>query len=209
MAAKEFARLFCIPQIIKTRVFSEYIPGWAVFSFSMCLNPAYFRNENKVIQIVFASLHVYTTMQKFGLGRFEKYAARPSSQQNKGKNDFFSFIFKKSMCMFCITTKQTAALNIFEDSVCFIVCNLICSLQLVEHYFVFGCQHKSDLNHKIIAIQIIQLLLLMLLIVNFILIRGGDLIICLLVQSPVFGSCSLKELLSNSWMEKNKSSVKQ
>lgn len=53
---------------------------------------------------------------------------------------------------------------------------------------MLGCKHKSDLNHKIIAIQIIKLLLLMFLIVNFILIRGGDLIICLLVQSPVFGS---------------------
>ena len=116
MAAKEFARFFCIPQIIKTRVFSEYIPGWVIFSFSMCLNPAYFRNENKVIQIVFASLHVYTTMQKFGPGRFENFnSARPSSQQNKGKSEYFSFIFKKSMCIFCITTNQTAASNIFED----------------------------------------------------------------------------------------------
>ena len=49
---------------------------------------------------------------------------------------------------------------------------------------MLGCKHKSDLNHKIIAIQILS----MFLIVNFILIRGGDLIICLLVQSPVFGS---------------------
>ena len=118
MAAKVYACLSCIPQIIKTRLFSEYIPGWAVFSFSMCLNPAYFRNENNLIQIVFTSLRVYTTMQKFGLGRFEKFnSARPSSQQNKGKNEFFSFIFKKSICIFCITTKQTAALNNFEDFV--------------------------------------------------------------------------------------------
>ena len=116
MSGKVTVCLSLPPQIMKTRFFSEYIPGWAVFSFSMCLNPAYFRNENNLIQIVFTSLHVYTTMQKFGLGRFEKFnSARPSSQQNKGKNEFFSFIFKKSICIFCITTKQTAALNNFED----------------------------------------------------------------------------------------------
>ena len=123
MAAKVAARLLWTPQTVKTRLFSKYVPGCAVFSFSMSLKSGLFHKwkQDDLLKLSFLACRLLACR---GLS---SAASKNSTLQDHPVNRIkvkVNFSFRSQeicVCVFCIPPQQTATLNIFEGCLCLFV----------------------------------------------------------------------------------------